>query len=88
MAQSFGSETTDSMLDAARVASLIGDLDRTLRQLDFEIRAEEERTKSFDPDSIAYPPLARSLRIRRDNLTATIATLELKAGSPAIQTAA
>ena len=88
MAQSFGSGTTDGMLDAARVASLIGDLDRTLRQLDSEIQAEEERTKSFDPDSIAYPPLARSLRIRRDNLTATIATLELKAGSPAIQSAA
>lgn len=87
MAQRFVSGT-DGVVDAAQVASLIGDLDRTLRQLDLEIRAEEERSKSFDPNSIAYPPLARSLRIRRDNLTATIATLELKAGSPALQTAA
>jgi hypothetical protein len=47
MAQSFGSGTTDGMLDAARVASLIGDLDRTLRQLDFEIgRRKNEPSRS------------------------------------------
>jgi hypothetical protein len=78
MAQSFDSKR-DGLSDEARVSSVISDLDSTLRQLDCEIQAEEERTTSFDPDNIAYPPLARSLRIRRDNLRATIATLELRA---------
>jgi hypothetical protein len=85
MVQSFDSGT-DGIAHEAQIASLIGDIGRTLRQLDCEIQAEEERTKSFDPDNIAYPPLARSLRIRRDNLRATIATLELRAG--AIESAA
>lgn len=85
MAQGFGSGT-DGIADEAQIAPLIGDFARTLRQLDCEIQAEEERTKSFDPDNIAYPPLAQSLRIRRDNLRATVATLQLRIG--AIETAA
>lgn len=87
MAQSFGFKT-DGISDDAKVASLISDLDGTARQLDCDILAEEKRTLVSDPDDIKYPPLARSLRTRRDNLRATIATLELKAGAPAIRSAA
>jgi hypothetical protein len=67
---------------------LISDLDGTARQLDCDILAEEKRTLVSDPNDIKYPPPARSLRTRRDNLRATIATLELKAGVPAIRSAA
>lgn len=87
MAQSFGSGT-DGISDDAKVASLISNLDRTIKQLDCDILAEEERTLVSDPNDIKYPPLARSLRIRRDNLRATIAMLELKDGAPTIRAAA
>jgi hypothetical protein len=81
MAQSFDSKT-DGIFDNVKVASLISDLDGTVRQLDCDILAEEKRTLVSDPNDIKYPPLARSLRTRRDNLRATIATLELKASGP------
>jgi hypothetical protein len=87
MGQHFISETVEEV-NRAMVRSLISDLDKTVRQLDCEIRAEEERTLSYDPNNVAYSPLARSLRIRRDNLRVTITTLELKAGAQAIQSAA
>ena len=87
MAQSSGSGT-DGISDDGKVASLISDLDRTLQQLDCEIQAEEKRTLVSDPDDVRYPPLARSLGTRCDNLRATIATLEMRAGAPAIKSAA
>ncbi len=87
LAQSSGSGT-DGISDDGKVASLISDLDRTLQQLDCEIQAEEKRTLVSDPDDVRYPPLARSLRTRCDNLRATIATLEMRAGAPAIKSAA
>lgn len=55
---------------------LINDLAKTVQLLDCDILTEEERTLIFDPQNVAYPPLARSLRTRRDNLKETIATLE------------
>lgn len=87
MAQSFDSGT-DGISNDAKVASLLSDLDRTVGQLDCDILAEEKRTLVSDPNDVKYPPLARSLRIRRDNLRATIAMLELNAGGPAIRAAA
>jgi hypothetical protein len=86
MTQYFVSDATTD--DDVKMASLISDLDRTVRQLDCDILEEEKRTLVFDPDNPAYPTLARSLRTRRDNLKATIAMLELKAGGPAVQSAA
>lgn len=87
MEQRFVSRT-DGIPNDARVWSLISDLDRTARQLDCDILAEEKRAKIFDPLDATYPLLAQSLRTRRNNLRATITTLELKAGAPTVQSAA
>jgi hypothetical protein len=81
MAQHFVSDTAT---DNVKVASLISDLDKTVRLLDCDILAEEKRTLVFDPEDPTYPTLARSLRTRRDNLKATIAMLELSGGTTAI----
>jgi hypothetical protein len=89
MAQHFVSDaTTDENVSDAKVASLISDFDRIVGLLDCEILAEEKRTLVFDPQDAAYSMLARALRTRRDNLKATIATLERKAGATVVRSAA
>lgn len=86
MGQHFVSDAaTDDNLNEARLWSLISDLAKTVRLLDCDILTEEERTLVFDPQDPTYPMLARTLRTRRDNLKATIAMLDIKAGAPAIQ---
>jgi hypothetical protein len=86
MGQHFVSDAaTDDNLNGARLWSLISDLAKTVRLLDCDILTEEERTLVFDPQDPTYPMLARTLRTRRDNLKATIAMLDIKAGAPAIQ---
>jgi hypothetical protein len=60
----------------ARVISImLADLDRTIRLLDGDIGAEEERTQVFDIFDPLYSILARTLVARRDNLKVTVATL-------------
>jgi hypothetical protein len=51
------------------------DLDRTMRSLECDIAAEEERAGIFDRADVAYPVLAVALATRRDNLKVTIASL-------------
>ena len=53
---------------AAYLRRNIGDFERLTAQLDLEIRAEEERTRNFDPSHVAYSMLAKAARARRDNL--------------------
>lgn len=48
--------------------------------LTFDVEHEESRTGVKDLSDPAYPVLARSLRERRDNIRATIAALEARAG--------
>jgi hypothetical protein len=60
----------------ARVSALIGDLDWRAHLLESDIAAEEERARVFSRSAAAYPMTARNLSDRRDNLEATIATLE------------
>jgi hypothetical protein len=60
----------------AQISTMIADFDRTLQILDCEISTEEERAQVRDPTDIAYPILARAMRIRRDNLKVTIGLLE------------
>jgi hypothetical protein len=71
MTRSFSSET-DGLPNEARVALLISDIDRMVRQLDCDILAEETRMFISDPNDVAYPPLVRSLHTRRDNLRAQL----------------
>jgi len=59
-----------------RIAILIADLTRTADILTADIEHEEERAGVRDLADPAYPVLARTLRVRRQNLMATIASLE------------
>ncbi len=60
----------------SRIKTFIHDLHRLVRLLEADIETEEDRTDNFDYTSANYSDLARRLRLRRDNLIATIALLE------------
>ena len=51
------------------------DLDRTMRLVEVDIAAEEERAGIFDRADVTYPVVAIALATRRDNLKVTIASL-------------
>jgi hypothetical protein len=57
------------------ISMMLTDLDRTIRLLDRDIAAEEERTQVFDIFDSRYSMLARMQSARRDNVRITIATL-------------
>lgn len=67
-------ETT--LREAAVIRTMLDDLGRTIRLLDIDIAAEEERARIFDRSDAAYPVLARTLAARRQNLADTIRALE------------
>jgi hypothetical protein len=64
-----------SLREVAQIRTLIVTLSRSVDLLNWDIDAEEERTLLRDLSDPAYPILARTLRTRRDNLSATIAAL-------------
>jgi hypothetical protein len=72
----FGSANVIPLREVAQIGAFIGDLDRRAQLLDHDIAAEEERAQVFNPFDAAYPVLARKLAASRDNLMATVATLE------------
>ena len=72
----FGNATHASLTEMARVSALIGDLDRRTQLLECDIAAEEKRVRVSSRSDDAYPIAARLLAVRRDNLKATITTLE------------
>jgi hypothetical protein len=55
------------------IATLIGSLSRSVELLTVDIEHEDGVRDLSDP---AYPVLARSLRVRRENIGATLAALE------------
>jgi hypothetical protein len=59
-----------------RLQALIADLRWKIQLFNSDIADEEQRTGVFNVSSVAYPLVAKDLRERRDNLVATIATLE------------
>jgi hypothetical protein len=61
---------------AAVITSIIEDLKRTIQILEVDIGTEEERVRSFDKADPLYSTLARTLALRRDNLSVTVADLE------------
>jgi hypothetical protein len=64
-----------SLREVAQIRTLIVTLSRSVDLLNWDIDAEEERTRHHDLSDPAYPILARTLRTRRANLSATIAAL-------------
>lgn len=59
-----------------QIAALISNLSRTVDILTADIEHEEARIGVRDVSDPAYPVLARSLRVRRENIRVTIASLE------------
>lgn len=78
MAHSYLPETPrgTAAIKKLQIATLIGDLSRKADFLTADIEHEEARTGVRDLADPAYPVLARSLRVRRDNIGATVAMLE------------
>lgn len=68
----YRSGTTGSM----RLQALIADLQWKNQLIGSDIAEEEQRTGVFNANNVAYPLIAKGLRERRDNLIATIATLQ------------
>jgi hypothetical protein len=79
MANSYISETLreTAAINELRIATLIADLSRSVALLTVDIEHEEARAGVRDLSDPAYSVLARSLRTRRDNIGATIASLEV-----------
>ena len=85
MANSFLIETLrgTAAIKKLQIATLIGDLSRKADILTADIEYEEMRSGVRDLTDPAYPVLARSLRVRRENIGTTIASLEaLVQGTP------
>ena len=60
---------------AAQITALISDLRRIDHLIERDIAREEKEAGVFDLSSAAYPIMGRILRVRRNNLANTIATL-------------
>jgi hypothetical protein len=78
MANSYLLETLrgTAAVNRLQIATLIGNLSRSVDLLTVDIEHEETQAGVRDLSDPAYPVLARSLRVRRDNVRATIAMLE------------
>jgi hypothetical protein len=77
MAHSYLLETPrrTARVNKLQIATLIGSLSRSVELLTVDIEHEEARAGVRDLSDPTYPVLARSLRVRRDNIGATIAML-------------
>jgi hypothetical protein len=85
MSNSYLSETLrgTAATNRRQIATLLGNLSRSMEILTADIEHEEARAGVSDASDPAYPVLARSLRARRENIEATIASLEaLLHGTP------
>ncbi len=71
-----------------QIGALIGNLSRTFELLTVDIEHEETQAGVRDLSDPAYPVLARSMRVRRDNIRTTIAALEVRLGRRSMYTAA
>ena len=78
MANSFLIETLrgTAAVNRLQIATLIGNLSRSVELLTVDIEHEETQAGVRDLADPAYPVLARSLRARRENIKETIALLE------------
>ena len=72
----FETTTATAAVNRLQIATLASDLSRLVTLLTADIEHEETRAGVHDLEDPAYPVLARVLRARRENIRATIATLE------------
>lgn len=55
----------------AQIEAMIAEFERMAKELDDQVRAEQERTGIRDANHFAYPTFAKAATQRRDNLTAS-----------------
>ena len=79
MANSYLIETLrgTAAVNRLQIATLMESLLRSVELLAVDIEHEEVRVGVRDLSDPTYPVLARSLRSRKDNIRATIASLEM-----------
>jgi hypothetical protein len=70
--------SSQGLREALRVNSLIRDLDRIVLLIDSDIAREEKESGVSDLSNAVYSLAARLLRVRRDNLSHTIASLQTR----------
>jgi hypothetical protein len=70
--------TEHNLNPTLRLSVFVVELRRIVQLIDADIQVEEERSNIFDVSNATYPILARQLRLRRQNLMATISLLEGK----------
>jgi hypothetical protein len=78
----FGKSDQEARRAAQQVRSMIEQLKAAISILDTDIDAVEAFERKVHPAHKACPIAARTMKIRRDNLTRTISTLEEKLHSP------
>ena len=61
-----------------RLQAFIADLQWRIQLISSDIADHEQQTGVFNVTNVRYPLIAKGLRERRDNLVATIATLEAR----------
>ena len=74
----------------AQIETMIAEFDRMAKDLDEQIRSEQERSGIHDAGHFAYPTFAKAAMQRRDNLNASAAELreQLAAAKAAFDEAA
>jgi hypothetical protein len=70
-----------SMSQPAELAALISRIRQTVQHFDISIADEETRAGISDLENANYPLAARILSVRRNNLLATLSTLEVYSNS-------
>jgi hypothetical protein len=75
MQRHFETAGATALREATVIRTMLDDLDRTVRLINSDIAAEEERTQVFDTSDPLYSMLARALVARRTNVNVTVAAL-------------
>jgi hypothetical protein len=75
-----------SQREMTQIHTLIANICRSVELLNCDIDFEEERARVHDLPDPAYPVLARQLRLRRENLNATVAACEPGRPSHSVRT--
>jgi len=74
----FGNLARTTSREVEVISTLLHDLQRKIELLEADIDSEEASRGVRDLSDPRYPCLARSLRTRRDNIKATVASLETR----------
>ena len=64
-------QVEDKRRQVALIESMIAEFDRTAKELNEQVLAEQERSGIYDAGHFAYPTFAKAATQRRDNLTAS-----------------